>query len=328
MQLHQLSLAAISFLPYRNNDWFTQLASAADLGRPVYYPPLPPPPPVFSWSGCYVGGNGGYAWNNGNTHYDDPNTTADPINFRPPTIVGPVTYIPTPSGTNGAGGLGGVGAGCNLQAQQWVYGIEGDFDWGRISGSQTTSGPGVLSEYQTGPTTHFGAIAPQANEQVSLNWLSTIRPRVGFAVTERFALFATGGRCPHLRNRIVYLGGAHNCLVFPERVTSSRSQHPAVRQWRHRWVFAWEIERACALPLTCGAIVQLGRPASSTERWRLLPSPRTLEIRFVRSTWEERPDGSVWKEGKMVQPPTKQIEARPPSGSVSFGPDILKFDKC
>jgi len=52
---------------------------------------------------------GGYAWNNGNTHYDDPNTTADPINFRPPTIVGPVTYIPTPSGTNGAGGLGGVG---------------------------------------------------------------------------------------------------------------------------------------------------------------------------------------------------------------------------
>jgi len=189
---------------------------------------------------------GGYAWNNGNTHYDDPNTTADPINFRPPTIVGPVTYIPTPSGTNGAGGLGGVGAGCNLQAQQWVYGIEGDFDWGRISGSQTTSGPGVLSEYQTGPTTHFGAIAPQANEQVSLNWLSTIRPRVGFAVTERFALFATGGRCPHLRNRIVYLGGAHNCLVFPERVTSSRSQHPAVRQWRHRWVFAWEGARRFA----------------------------------------------------------------------------------
>jgi hypothetical protein len=48
-----------------------------------------------------------------------PGTTATPIttiriprrihNFRPPTTVGPVTYIPTPSGTNGAGGLGGVG---------------------------------------------------------------------------------------------------------------------------------------------------------------------------------------------------------------------------
>ena len=36
---------------------FTQIASAADLPRaaPFYMP-------VFSWTGCYVGGNIGYGW--------------------------------------------------------------------------------------------------------------------------------------------------------------------------------------------------------------------------------------------------------------------------
>ena len=53
-------------------------ADAADMAVPgPVYRPLPVVT-YFTWSGCYVGGNGGYAWNNGNTHYDDPNTTADP----------------------------------------------------------------------------------------------------------------------------------------------------------------------------------------------------------------------------------------------------------
>ncbi|MGA7154468.1 MAG: hypothetical protein WBY84_24160 [Pseudolabrys sp.] len=36
---------------------FTQIASAADLPRkaPFYMP-------VFSWTGCYIGGNIGYGW--------------------------------------------------------------------------------------------------------------------------------------------------------------------------------------------------------------------------------------------------------------------------
>jgi outer membrane immunogenic protein len=40
---------------------FAQIASAADLPRkaPVY---TPPPAPIFSWTGCYVGGNVGYGW--------------------------------------------------------------------------------------------------------------------------------------------------------------------------------------------------------------------------------------------------------------------------
>src|SRR6266496_1003518 len=40
-------------------------ANAADLGRPVYKAPpvaVPVPVRVFSWTGCYVGGNIGGAW--------------------------------------------------------------------------------------------------------------------------------------------------------------------------------------------------------------------------------------------------------------------------
>ena len=103
----------------------------------VESPPPPPPAPASNWAGCYVGVNGGIGWNKGNTHYNDPNTTTDPINFIPNVV--PSSFIPAPSGTGGTGGLGGGGAGCNWQNQQWVYGLEGDIDGGRIAGSQTNS---------------------------------------------------------------------------------------------------------------------------------------------------------------------------------------------
>ena len=76
---------------------------------------------AYSWTGCYVGVNGGYGWNKGNSSYQDSNSTADPINFIPatPSIFGtPVlAYIPTPSGTAGSGGLAGGSGGCNYQSQ-------------------------------------------------------------------------------------------------------------------------------------------------------------------------------------------------------------------
>jgi outer membrane immunogenic protein len=38
-------------------------AGAADLPPPVYKSAaLPPPAPIYNWTGCYVGGGGGYAF--------------------------------------------------------------------------------------------------------------------------------------------------------------------------------------------------------------------------------------------------------------------------
>ncbi|HEY0147206.1 MAG: outer membrane protein [Methylovirgula sp.] len=80
-------------------------ALAADLpsekGPPVY---APPPPPAFSWSGVYLGGQVGYGW--GTTHFTDP--------------AGPFP------GLSQSGVIGGVHIGYNYQVSQFVFGLEGD----------------------------------------------------------------------------------------------------------------------------------------------------------------------------------------------------------
>jgi opacity protein-like surface antigen len=57
-------------------------AVAADMPvkAPFYKSPRPA---VYGWTGCYVGGIGGYAWNSGKSSYQDPNIIQDPINGVP-----------------------------------------------------------------------------------------------------------------------------------------------------------------------------------------------------------------------------------------------------
>jgi outer membrane immunogenic protein len=154
-------------------------------------------PQAFGWTGCYVGLNGGYGWNKGNTRYSDPNTTSDPINGIANTGFVALT-IPMPSPSE-QGGLGGGTAGCNWQTQRWVVGVEGDFDSTNISGSQTTIGPTTsfapYSQYGEGPAvnTNRNDITGTAYERVSLSWLSTVRGRAGFVAQDRLLLFVTGG---------------------------------------------------------------------------------------------------------------------------------------
>jgi outer membrane immunogenic protein len=167
-------------------------AIAADF--PVKAAVRAPVAPAFGWTGCYVGANAGYGWSAGNSSYhDDPNTTGDAIN-RLPTPPFTLIYVPAPH-AGGSGGLGGVGAGCNWQARQWVFGIEGDFDGADYSGSgDTAASAGPLGQVQISPVafTNNPGLGT-ASEQVALRWLSTIRGRVGFLVQDRLLLYVTGG---------------------------------------------------------------------------------------------------------------------------------------
>jgi outer membrane immunogenic protein len=96
-------------------------ALAADLrDRPPLYKAPPPPVPVWSWSGCYIGGNigGGYAWTE-NTN--SANTTA----FG--------DFLPGQGYANHASGfVGGGQLGCNYQISRIVIGIEGAYSWADI----------------------------------------------------------------------------------------------------------------------------------------------------------------------------------------------------
>ena len=146
---------------------FAVPAHAADLARnppPVYAPP-PVVVPVFSWTGCYVGGNGGGFWSR-REWFDDSG------------------FFDRAGGSrNLNGGLGGAQVGCNYQTGNWVFGIQGDYDWVGASGS-TTTGPA------------FAFLAPGSVSQVTVsgtvNSLASVTGRVGYA-WDRFLGYVKGG---------------------------------------------------------------------------------------------------------------------------------------
>jgi outer membrane immunogenic protein len=95
-------------------------AFAADLPSRRAPPPVYiPPPPIFTWTGVYVGGQIGYEWGR-----------------EPTTIVSS-----SPSGV-----VGGAHIGYNYQISQFVLGLEGDVNGSSYKGSALSGfGPSVLS---------------------------------------------------------------------------------------------------------------------------------------------------------------------------------------
>jgi outer membrane immunogenic protein len=137
-------------------------AKAADMALKA-----PPPVPVFSWTGCYVGIEGGGAW--GRSRHDG-------IFFGGQT---PNEYTPR---FNVSGGLAGVEYGCNQQfGGNIVFGIEGDFSWTNKKGSSLETGPLAVLQGDLGVT-----------DETKEKWISTSRARIGWA-WDRAWFYFTGG---------------------------------------------------------------------------------------------------------------------------------------
>ena len=145
-------------------------ALAADLARPVYKAPPPPLPPVVTWTGCYLGINGGGGWKS--THYD--------ITHNSPAFFGPAFAAgSTPSRydlDNMSGGIVGGTVGCNYQPGAFVFGVEADYDWADITGTKSIStavpgfvpGFGSASEKLTSIGTFRGRVGPAWRTAVPL----------------------------------------------------------------------------------------------------------------------------------------------------------------
>jgi outer membrane immunogenic protein len=128
-------------------------ATAADLSvkAPAYR--APPPVYVFSWTGCYIGGNVG--WGRTETRitdldgFDEGRHTADGI-------------------------VGGGQIGCDYQfASNWVIGVQGLFDAASFSGSH------VSIEDET--------------FRSRTRWFATVTGRLGFLATPNLLLYGKAG---------------------------------------------------------------------------------------------------------------------------------------
>jgi outer membrane immunogenic protein len=131
-------------------------ALAADL--PV--PSLPPPLPVYNWTGFYLGINGGFG--TGNSNWSDG-------------AIGTTGSFPI------SGYLIGGTAGINYQIAEYVFGIEGDGDWTNLTGNSGST-CGAIS----------AVVTPPVGCQTQSQWLATVRGRVGYAF-DRILVYGTAG---------------------------------------------------------------------------------------------------------------------------------------
>ena len=158
-------------------------ALAADLppAPPIYVPGYAPVEPPCIWCGFYIGINGGWI---GAANDTINNTGTDTGSGGLGTALG-LGLIPSSvnNGGNGNGYLIGGQVGFNWQAGAAVFGIEADFD-GVSALNTTIVGPSSAAAFAAPVTTQY-------NQEI--NWLSTVRGRIGIAGSSTFFAYATGG---------------------------------------------------------------------------------------------------------------------------------------
>ena len=141
-------------------------ALAADLPMPAPLPRAPAayvPVAPFSWTGIYIGGNVGAAWNRG--------TVSD--------AAGNSFTLPS----NNAVFTGGGQVGGNWQMGALVLGVEGQFDW--LANQNNASAGLLVFNTVTGTTDTINVISKD-------RWLTTLTGRIGVAA-DHWLFYAKGG---------------------------------------------------------------------------------------------------------------------------------------
>jgi outer membrane immunogenic protein len=131
---------------------------------------------TYSWSGCYVGANGG-----GSSGGSDFTTAVGNGTHLTPADIARVEEGGIGS-ANSPNFIGGGQLGCNWQSGTYIYGIEGDFDYFR-NNPQFINATATLSD---GTTTFT------VSQALTTNYLATLRPRLGVAA-DRNLFYITGG---------------------------------------------------------------------------------------------------------------------------------------
>ena len=199
-------------------------ASAADLGVRA---PIFAPPPVFSWTGIYIGIGGGTGWGEKNRTWDQDATNAALI-AQGRGFPG-VTFGNTFGSQSLSGGFFGGQLGANWQAGWAVFGIQGDAHWADIDGRGSCFNSGGFFGFSFG-----------CDDKVKS--FGSVTGRVGAAV-DRALIYAKGGWAWEESDRTVTASGAAAFANFggPSSITGfSQSQS------RSGWTFGAGVEYAFA----------------------------------------------------------------------------------
>jgi outer membrane immunogenic protein len=150
-------------------------ASAADMAVKA---PVVAPVPVYNWTGFYVGVHGGGSWTDGGSDFDPQ--------FNGVTNIAAWNRSPEVFGLSHSGAVAGVHAGYNWQAAPMlVVGIEGDWSWTDNNTSSTVN-------TRTAGGVPFVPASPSTMSR-NLDWLASIRGRLGFLATPNLLLYGTAG---------------------------------------------------------------------------------------------------------------------------------------
>jgi outer membrane immunogenic protein len=149
--MKRIFISAVLSLVGAANALAADLPQAPPPQAPVAY--VPTMAPVYNWGGIYFGVNGGYEL--GGSQWSGP-------------------AIPPDFSVNG--GLVGGTVGVNYQIEQFVLGVEADFDWQGLTGT-SSNGFCFLNGAQC---------------QTKSDWLGTFRGRLGYA-SDKVLFYGTAG---------------------------------------------------------------------------------------------------------------------------------------
>ncbi|MCB1539856.1 MAG: porin family protein [Rhodoblastus sp.] len=179
-------------------------AFAADLPSRKAAPAYIPPAPIMTWAGFYAGLNAGYGWSAGSTRID-----ALPVFFAPTwdTELSASSALASSrlNGGNNGGFIGGAQIGWNWQSGALVAGVETDIQW--LSGNRT----GGAAAGALVPVAFPGELIVSSSAGSSrVNWLGTLRGRLGFTVTPSLLAYVTGG--------LAYGGVSSSATIFQQNL--------------------------------------------------------------------------------------------------------------
>ena len=167
-------------------------AGAADL--PVKA--VPAVAPAFTWTGCYIGGNAGWAQLRNSADLSPAGLYRAPLGAAaPPNAAGSGDFaadlaaLSHSYSATDSSWEAGVQIGCNRQWGVVVLGVEADWQW---TGAKTSADASYAAFPNVGNAIFINS-AHTEHVDLSQKWFATARARFGFTPWERVLVYGTAG---------------------------------------------------------------------------------------------------------------------------------------